>query len=170
MNTPETSPATLKRRFECPDAPKRKRQFLGDESNVNYHIDIDIHVNNFVNDEVLNNIIDYNFILNENMNVNMNVIDRDLCQEINDLIDLIRLQIASLQSNTIWGTWKLRKNLDLLLYNVQNIKHLYEWNRTWNKYKIFDDFAEKEQKFRKAFEIHNREFFENPKYAMPSTM
>jgi len=167
LNTPETSPATLKRRFECPDAPEQKRQFLGHELNVNYNIDIDIHVNNnFVNNEVQNNIFDYSFILNENICVN----DIDLCEDINNLIELIRLQIASLQSNVRFGTWKLRKNLDLLLYNVQNIKHLYEWNRTWNKYKIFNDFDEKEKRFRKAFEIQNKEFFENPKYAMPSTI
>ena len=165
MNTPETSPATLKRRFECPDAPRKRQLFMHDDNVIDY--DNVNNVNPVINDNVLDNIIVTNNILNENMN---SYDDRGIIEQANDLIDLIMLQRGLLNLNSTLGSWKKRKYLDLLLYKVQDIKHLYEWSVTWNKFNIFNDLNEKEKRFKTAIESHCKDFLENPKYAMSSTM
>jgi hypothetical protein len=161
MNTPETSPATLKRRFEyeCPDAPVKRQLFAHDdeEDNINNHF-----VEN--NNPVIINIIENNNILNENMNV---IDNRDLGEQMGGLIELIELQIGLLERDIRVKHWKVRSNSRQLLHNVQHIKDMYEWNVKWQNYHIFNDFDEKKAKFRKAFERFNNEFFEDPKYAMP---
>ncbi len=176
MITPETSPASLKRRRVCPDAPEgksqifahegkrqRKRQlFAQDDTGIDYDT---VTINNkVVNNNVLDNIIMTDNILNENMNAYDH---RGLIEQANDLIDLIVFQRGLLTLKPTLGSWKPYKYLGILLNKVQNIIHLYKWSITWNKYNIFNDLNEKEQKFKTAIELYCKEFLQNPKYALP---
>ena len=173
MITPETSPASLKRRRVCPDAPQRKRQgkrqlFMQDDNVIDYDYVID-HSNDVINNKVVNNNVLDNIIVTDNiLNENMNAYDhRGLIEQANDLIDLIVFQRGLLTLKPTMGSWKPYKYLGILLNKVQNIIHLYNWSITWNKYNIFNNLNEKEKMFKNAIELYCKEFLENPKYALP---